>query len=60
MNIGFCGLDRDRRPLSGDEIRPCWEHALPAVIRIDEDAVVTPAYVPAAGRPDLNLLADRD
>jgi len=23
--VGFCGFDRERRPLRGDEIRPCWE-----------------------------------
>jgi hypothetical protein len=23
--IGYCGLDRQRRPLNGDEIRECWE-----------------------------------
>ncbi len=23
--IGYCGLDRQRRPLRGDEIRECWE-----------------------------------
>jgi hypothetical protein len=23
--IGYCGLDRQRRPLQGDEIRACWE-----------------------------------
>jgi hypothetical protein len=23
--IGYCGLDRLRRPLRGDEIRECWE-----------------------------------
>ena len=23
--LGFCGLDRLRRPLAGDEIRACWE-----------------------------------
>jgi hypothetical protein len=22
--IGYCGLDRDRLPLAGDEIRACW------------------------------------
>jgi hypothetical protein len=22
--IGYCGLDRERRPLAGDEIRGCW------------------------------------
>jgi hypothetical protein len=23
--VGFCGLDRSRAPLNGDEIRACWE-----------------------------------
>lgn len=23
--LGYCGLDRARAPLSGAEIRPCWE-----------------------------------
>ena len=23
--IGYCGLDRQRSPLQGDEIRACWE-----------------------------------
>jgi hypothetical protein len=23
--MGYCGLDRQRRPISGDEIRACWE-----------------------------------
>jgi hypothetical protein len=25
--LGYCGLDRQRTPLHGDEIRPCWEAA---------------------------------
>ena len=29
--IGFCGLDRKREPLEGDEVRACWvDGALPA------------------------------
>lgn len=28
--IGYCGLDRRRLPLRGDEIRACWEAASPA------------------------------
>lgn len=29
--VGFCGLDRRRLPLIGDEVRPCWEDgAVPA------------------------------
>lgn len=23
--VGFCGLDRRRQPLRGDEVRACWE-----------------------------------
>jgi hypothetical protein len=23
--VGYCGLDRQRQPISGDEIRACWE-----------------------------------
>ncbi len=26
-SLGYCGLDRRRQPLTGDEIRPCWEAA---------------------------------
>ena len=26
--LGYCGLDRERRPLRGDEIRACWEAAI--------------------------------
>jgi hypothetical protein len=25
--LGYCGLDRQREPLRGDEIRSCWEAA---------------------------------
>jgi hypothetical protein len=32
--LGFCGLDRQRRPLNGDEIRPCWEAADAATINV--------------------------
>src|SRR4029453_13384577 len=28
--IGYCGLDRDRQPLAGDEIRGCWVGRLEA------------------------------
>ena len=24
-SLGYCGLDRRRQPLAGDEIRSCWE-----------------------------------
>jgi hypothetical protein len=41
--IGYCGLDRQRRPLSGDEIRACWES-------LDQPGVASrPTLGPAAG-----------
>jgi hypothetical protein len=24
-NLGYCGLDRSRGALTGEELRPCWE-----------------------------------
>ena len=38
--IGYCGLDRDRAPLAGDEIRGCWV-AVPA-IAMDVETTTTP------------------
>jgi hypothetical protein len=32
-NVGYCGLDRRRLPLRGDEIKPCWEE-VPALVAI--------------------------
>jgi hypothetical protein len=29
-HVGLCGLDRSRGPLSGDEVRACWEPAADA------------------------------
>jgi hypothetical protein len=37
--IGYCGLDRDRKPLAGDEIRACWVPAVPLMA----DGEATPA-----------------
>jgi hypothetical protein len=48
-NVGYCGLDRDRRPLAGDEIRGCWDG-----IPIDDDATAQPPEFAApviAGSP---------
>jgi hypothetical protein len=33
VNIGFCGLDKARSPLAGDEIRSCWEPSAAALDR---------------------------
>jgi hypothetical protein len=47
-HLGYCGLDRRRTPLVGDEIRACWE-ASPAP-RADAQPVPSPgdASRPAA------------
>jgi hypothetical protein len=51
VNIGYCGLDRSRAPLHGDEIRPCWE---PLAAAVDRSGPVDPADPGGAlvdGRP---------
>lgn len=44
-SLGYCGLDRGRQPLVGDEIRACWE-AWPA--GAGDTAVAPAAIMPAA------------
>ena len=39
--IGYCGLDRTRHPLRGDEIRGCWE-GRPAPVEDDTVKVLAP------------------
>ncbi len=46
LQFGYCGLDRRRLPLLGDEIRPCWE-ASPAAA---EDAPPVEVGVGAVAR----------
>jgi hypothetical protein len=43
--LGYCGLDRQRRPLRGDEIRECWE----AIDVAGAAAPARPTLGPAAG-----------
>ena len=42
--VGYCGLDRRREPLQGDEIRACWEAGSPT------DAPTLPG-TPVFGQP---------
>jgi hypothetical protein len=46
--LGYCGLDRRRQPLTGEEIRGCWEAAPAASL---PDGVV-PLTSARAGPPD--------
>ncbi len=47
--LGYCGLDRQRQPLAGDEIRACWE-AWPAGAEPPLDPPLT--IGPATGTDD--------
>jgi hypothetical protein len=49
--LGYCGLDRRRAPLTGEEIRGCWQ-AAPGRAVADDARPVDPARRAAAdGRP---------
>jgi hypothetical protein len=50
--LGYCGLDRRRQPLTGDEIRGCWE-AWPADSLPDGAVALTiaPARPPDGKQP---------
>jgi hypothetical protein len=41
--LGFCGLDRGRQPLRGDEIRGCWEGWPSGQVAPDRPPTIGPA-----------------
>lgn len=51
-SLGYCGLDRRRQPLVGDEIRECWEAGAAAVAgtAVAGTAVADPALAATAIR----------
>jgi hypothetical protein len=55
--LGYCGLDPRRQPLTGDEIRGCWE-GWPVALLAPEDAHLTiaPARVPEDRRRPLEFV----
>jgi hypothetical protein len=56
--VGFCGLDRKRRPLQGDEVRACWEDgAVPVPPDPATPGLLDLLTVAALGEP---ALLDRD
>jgi hypothetical protein len=46
-SLGFCGVDRRRQPLVGDEIRACWE-AWPGIV--DLPPTISPSQSPVGPR----------
>jgi hypothetical protein len=47
--VGFCGLDRRRQPLLGDEVRACWEDG--AIAGPDRPPAWLPDQDPALDLP---------
>jgi hypothetical protein len=61
-NVGYCGLDKARSPLQGDEIRPCWDAAA-APAGAGSRPVAAPGTaltVIAAEPPEFSLFTDAD
>lgn len=60
-NVGYCGIDKGRLPLRGDEIRACWEEA-PVHARSDAAGVELPTIdpAPAFADGDVSLWADAE
>ena len=63
MNLGYCGLDRTRAPLRGDEIRACWESLLEAAgtadaTGSDDAANLPPPISSGTGRARLSIPAE--
>jgi hypothetical protein len=46
--LGYCGLDRGRQPLVGDEIRSCWEAWPPGA----DPATIVPLTIRPAATAD--------
>ena len=58
-NVGYCGLDRRRAPLDGEEIRACWDGIAPLPVEASgttSEAPATPVRLP----PGFSLFADFD
>ena len=55
--LGYCGLDRRRQPLTGDEIGGCWE-AWPAALLPDGAVPLTigPARAPTDAKQPLAII----
>jgi hypothetical protein len=62
--VGYCALDRQREPLSGEERRPCWSGtASPAAIGLFEEATQPTASMsrpPAPARRRRNGLIEAE
>jgi hypothetical protein len=60
-SLGYCGLDRRRQPLVGDEIRPCWD-AWPVGAEATQTAPLTiqPANPPTMAERPIEFVEVRD
>jgi hypothetical protein len=55
-SLGYCGLDRRRQPLAGDEIRACWEAEAGANLTLVAPPTIRPAADGVPGRHALEPL----
>lgn len=58
-SVGYCGLDRRRSPLGGDEIRACWDGLVP-IVGDERGGVPDQAPTPVQATPEFSLFADLD
>jgi hypothetical protein len=56
-SLGYCGLDRRRRPLHGDELRACWSGSIGPLLAETEEVV---AAMPRSERPVLGFVPVED
>ena len=56
--IGYCGLDPRRQPLTGEEIRGCWEGwpAGASAATLTTPSTIGPALTPDDGRRPLEFV----
>jgi hypothetical protein len=57
--LGYCGLDRKRQPLTGDEIRGCWEAWPAGMTRPEMAPTIGPARPITEGHRHLEFIEVR-
>jgi hypothetical protein len=57
--LGYCGLDRTRQPLTGEEIRGCWEACPAGATRPDAAPTIGPAQPITEGHRHVEFIEVR-
>jgi hypothetical protein len=56
--LGYCGLDRGRLPLRGDEMRACWDGPPTGAGAAEEDSIEPAFTLASRDLPVIGLFAD--